>query len=174
MKPNTAKAYRAACSQILRVLDDWEAVDVGTLDLDDVFQRFQNKRSKDFTPESLDTYRKRFTTARNSFIRYISNPSAWKMPIKNREARLASRQNISAVPLPVVRVENSVTTDDVSSDAASVRQGFASADQASQFVDYPFPLRENMIAHLRLPADLQVREVKRLSAFLASLAVNAE
>ena len=38
-------------------MDDWEKLDVSALNVDDVFRRFTNKRSKDFTPQSLGTYR---------------------------------------------------------------------------------------------------------------------
>lgn len=36
-------------------------------------------------------------------------------------------------------------------------------------VDYPFPLRENCIAHLYLPARLSLNDVERISRYMRSL-----
>ena len=44
----------------------------------------------------------------------------------------------------------------------------------SGLVEYPFPLREGRFAFLRLPADLKMADVKRLTAYLSTLADNAE
>jgi hypothetical protein len=41
-------------------------------------------------------------------------------------------------------------------------------------VEYPFPLREGRLAYLKLPVDLKATEVKRLTAFLNTLAVDAD
>ena len=38
-------------------------------------------------------------------------------------------------------------------------------------VDYPFPLRRGVRAHLHLPEDLSTDEARRLGAFVATLAV---
>lgn len=40
-------------------------------------------------------------------------------------------------------------------------------------ITYPFPLRPGVVAELRLPSDLTLAEAKRLSGFLASLALAA-
>jgi len=39
-------------------------------------------------------------------------------------------------------------------------------------VEYPYPIREGQIARLILPRDLKTSEVKRLNAFMATLAVD--
>jgi hypothetical protein len=41
-------------------------------------------------------------------------------------------------------------------------------------VEYPFPLRAGKLGYLRLPADLRMAEVRRLSAYLATLAVDSD
>jgi len=38
-------------------------------------------------------------------------------------------------------------------------------------VEYPFPLRPGLLAHLVLPEDLTPQEAERLSAYLGTLAV---
>ncbi len=44
----------------------------------------------------------------------------------------------------------------------------------SNMVDYPYPVRDGQIARLVLPRDLKTVEVKRLAAFMATLAVDFE
>src|SRR5437588_9672429 len=67
MNPNTASALRAASSQVLGVLDDWQTVEVRSIDVDDLLTRFVNLRKKDFKPESLETYKHRFRQALNMY-----------------------------------------------------------------------------------------------------------
>src|SRR4051794_12894439 len=81
---NTASGLRAACSQVLSVLDDWETLDVAALDTEDVFRRFVNKRSKDFTPSSLATYKRRFNQAVAEFLSYTKNPDTYRRNSQER------------------------------------------------------------------------------------------
>ena len=159
MNANTAKAVRAACSQVLSVLDDWESVDVRELDLSDLFRRFQNKRAKDFVPESLETYKRRFTVALDSFLGYIADPATWKSPFQGRAGR-ASRREKTPDPPRFAEPGTPVLT-------AAQREALPTG-----YIDYPFPLRPGQVAHLHLPADLSKAEAARLCAFLASLALD--
>jgi hypothetical protein len=161
MKANTASALRAACSQVMSALDDWQTLDVRTLDVGDTFKRFQNKRAKDFTPESLEAYRRRFALAVKSFLEYAEDPSSWKM---------ASRE-------PTKKVKRSNGGDDAGiaePSAAPTPEPRSSPPPASGLIEYPFPLRTGRPAYLRLPADLTSTEVKRLTTFLNSLAVEEQ
>jgi hypothetical protein len=159
MNANTAAALKAACTQVLGVLDGWESLDVRAMDVQDVCRRFQNKRNKDFKPKSLETYKQRFEKAVKLFLAYADNPSGWKAPSQERaprrERKVSSQENGDAA-------------------AASSAERAPAPGSGSGLVDYPFPLREGRFAYLRLPADLRVAEVKRLSAYLGTLAIDAE
>lgn len=164
MKSNTANALRAACAQVLSVVEGWETLDVRSLDVEDVYRRFQNKRSKDFKPDSLEAYRRRFTQAVRMFLEYVENPSTWKAPSreasKERSARKA--RNGGAPELDESEVKPILSER---SAAPTIQSGL---------VEYPFPLREGRLAFLKLPIDLKTAEVKRLTAYLNTLAVDAE
>jgi|SRR5215510_7317744 len=160
VNPNTASAKRAACSQVLGAMDDWESLDVSALNVDDVFRRFTNKRSKDFTPASLGTYKSRFQQALTEFLAYLKNPEGWKprsqerapSPRKERPAGASSKNGHGSPDVPPIVEE------------LPGRAGL---------VEYPFPLREGRFAYLRLPADLKMADVKRLTAYLTTLAEDA-
>lgn len=161
MNPNTAKALKAAAAQVLLVLDDWETVDIKTLNVEQTFKRFQNKRAKDFTPNSLDTYRSRFGKAVNLFLEYEKDPTSWHVP---SQAPRKEKKTSEAPESPQSQAPKQPQVQ-----AQSVRP-----PSQPGFVEYPFPLRDGKIAQLRLPIDLKKSDVARLTAFLSSLAIEQE
>jgi hypothetical protein len=154
---NTATALRVAVTQVLGVIDNWETVDVATLDTDDVFTRFVNLKSSGFTPDSLQTYKSRFNRALRTFLDYAKDPAAWK-PKAAATAKKASNGSGAAG-----------TPKDVSTDVVVTTQLPTSR---IGLVEYPFPLREGRFAYLKLPADLTLADVKRLTAYLTTLALD--
>ncbi len=157
MKPNTAAALRAACAQVLSALENWETVDIRRIDIEDTFRRFQNKRARDFKPETLETYRRRFSQAVRLFLQWAEDPKSWKSPVRERKIR------------PRGTGEAEV---DASSENRFAAGTIESPPPRVGLMDYPFPLPGNRIALLRLPADLKLAEVQRLTAFLTTLAVD--
>lgn len=160
MNKNTAAAMRAACVQVLSALDDhWEEIDIRELDVEEALRRFQNLRAKEFKQKTLDAYARRFTQAVASYLAYAKNPRSWKPHARERMVR--SRR----VAGHAQTVDN-VNRDDEVARAARPPQG--------SLVEYPFPLRDGLTARLMLPRDLKSAEVKRLTAFMATLAVDFE
>ena len=154
MNKNTAGGIRAAAAQVLSVLENWETVDVKTLDVEDALVRFQNLKKKDFKPAVLETYKRRFRQAVSSYLAYLEDPGGWKPRTLDRP--VADRDDDGArTTIPASR---------------------ASRPEAPQtgIVEYPFPLREGQMVRLYLPRDLKLTEVKRLTAFMATLAVDTE
>jgi hypothetical protein len=155
MNANTAGGIRAACAQVIGVLNEKEHADVTQIDVEDVLKRFENLKAKAFKPAVLDTYKNRFRQAVASFARYVKDPSTWKPSIAERHAQRGKRngdgerhaEKVEAVvqPLP-----------------------------ASGQVEYPYPVRDGQTATLRLPRDIKTAEVKRIAAFMATLAVDYE
>jgi hypothetical protein len=148
MNKNTAGGLRAACGQVLSVLDDGEALDVRTLDIDDTLTRFVNLKKKDFKPAVLETYKRRFRQAVASYLAYLNDPGAWKPRTVERAGNGGDSDTDRAEPRPAKR--------------EPVTGGM---------VDYPFPVRDGQTARLVLPRDLRADEAKRLSAFMATLVV---
>jgi hypothetical protein len=152
---NTANARSTACNKVLGVVEGWEKLDVSALDTDDVLRRFMNKRAKDFTPGSLNSYKSRFLQALEEFMKYTKSPETWKPSTESRtvtakkDKPAAKNGNGTPTPEPVVETQH------------PGRVGL---------VEYPFPLREGRFAYLKLPADLKMADVKRLTTYLNALA----
>jgi hypothetical protein len=159
MNKNTAAAMKAACVQVLSALDHWEQIDIRELDVEEALRRFQNLRAKKFKQKTLDAYARRFTQAVASYLAYVKDPRAWKPHGRERTARPR-------------RVAGHVeTVDNVIRDNEGAR---AARPPEGSLVEYPFPLRDGLTARLMLPRDLKSVEVKRLTAFMATLAVDFE
>ena len=156
MNRNTSSALRAACSQVLGVLDDWETVDINELDIDSVINRFENLRGRDFKTQTLAAYGIRFRRAVQSFQEYIRNPSSWS-PTKSSTTS-SGRSRKKSEPKPP-------ETEDRAGD-----EGNAIVEPTG-LVKYPFPLRQDTIAILHLPNDLTFGEVERLNTFMQALVV---
>ena len=87
MNGNTAAGLRSASTQVLQVIGDgWETTDITALDVDDLLVRFQNLKKKDYTPQVLELYKKRFRKALVSYLSYLENPGAWKPGTQGRPA----------------------------------------------------------------------------------------
>jgi len=159
MNKNTAAALRAATAQVLSVLDDWENVDITTLDPDDVTTRFKHLCAKKFAPQSLEKYEQRFRQALASYLAYTQDPGAWRPTSRRQKA--AKRPSPDAADAGTETQQISIAPLRVD----PPRTGL---------VDYPFPLRDGHTVRLMLPRDLKQNEVKRLIAFMNTLVVDAQ
>src|SRR5271155_5102330 len=87
MAQATARSRKAAVSKVLGILDETEARDVTSIDLDVVMSRFGHLQGKGYTPESLTTYKSRVKSALDDFSRYVENPLAFKPSVQARERK---------------------------------------------------------------------------------------
>lgn len=145
MNPHTAAATRAAVTQVLGCLENPETVDVATLRVKDLLRRFESARRQDYRADTLRTYKTRFTRALEMFLTGDEPRTRRGRPRKS-----------SSNPRPA-------TTD------SSTRQEVSNGDGAREYVEYPYPLEGGRTALLRLPRALGMEDVRRLSAFMATL-----
>jgi hypothetical protein len=160
MNGTTARMMGNACNQVLGEIDDWTQLDVANMDADEVFRRFQNLRSKDLTPRSLSDYRRRFKQALESFREYIADPTAWKGPGQERRVRPPQPDGGSDKP-----PKNPATVRT----SRPPRNGRA---DTQDLIEYPYPLRSDLMVRISLPRDLRLIEAKRLGSYIATLAVD--
>ena len=86
MNKNTASGRRWACVQVLSILPDWQNVDVSQLNVEDILLRFQNLKKKDFRPNVVEVYKKRFKVALDSYLEYFRDPGNWRESSQERQA----------------------------------------------------------------------------------------
>jgi hypothetical protein len=153
MNKNTAGALRAAAKQVLSIEDDPDGVDITKIDVEALLRRWENLRKQNFKPDSLETYKQRFRQALSLYTSYLEDPGGYK-PSRPRPSK-PERTN-----------GKKVSSSDGTRPATEIAEP---PQQRGRVMDYPFPLREGVIAHLYLPVDLRASEVKRLNAFMNTL-----
>jgi hypothetical protein len=165
MNKNTALAIRNASGKILDILEDHERIDVRSIDRERVFQRFQNLNGMRYSPESLASYRSRFTTALDEFVAYTTNPSAYKPqgrkggPSKKLQAGTQAR---------VKKTKPSKA----SHEGGGTSLVPVSASAVADSLMIPVPIREGaMVRIFGIPTDLTIDEAKKISAVIQAYAV---
>lgn len=152
MNENTARALGAASKAILSIEEGWEELDVNNVNVAELIRRFENIHAKDYSPKTLATYGRRFKLALKEYLKYNENPSGYKAPsvkktsVKKKERPEPDRQSSSVV-----------------ASYASVY------DPSLKLITYPFPLRDDCVVQLRLPTDMTMADVDRLTLFMKSL-----
>jgi hypothetical protein len=68
MKKANAQNMKVACKAVLDVLEESESGDLSKLNLDSVFQRYENLNSLNAKPETMKVYRRRLRSAIGEFI----------------------------------------------------------------------------------------------------------
>lgn len=160
MSKATVSARKAAAGQILGILEDDEASDVTSLDLDHVVGRFQNLHGKKYTPQSLTTYKSRTRAAIEDFASYSANPLAFKPSLQNRERAKPKNEGQSAKPSVEkgdAKLEASVRTPHVPIASSNI---------------LPIPLRADLTVFVQgLPFDLSEREARKIANVISAMAL---
>ena len=159
MAPATARAIKAAVSQILKIDENWETTDVESLDVDGLIARFRNLSK--LAPGSLAAYESRFRSGLASYKAYLNNPASYQP--KTRKANPREDKQI-----PKAKTKESASTPT----AVPGPPPGAATISSARLVVYPFPVRPDVFAELKLPADLTLDEANRLSAFLKAVALS--
>ena len=150
LNSNTMSARKAAVNKVFGILDDEEAKDLSSIDFEGVVQRFANLEGKNYTPDSLITYKSRAKSALDDFLLYVENPLAFKVqggkgPKKTAEKSENGEGRISA------RTPNS----------PMATQG--SKSQVSDFT-IPIPIRGDLTVRVAgLPFDLTEGEATKIA-----------
>ena len=160
MSPNTAESRKASVNKVLGILSEDEAADVTVLDLDHVISRFGNLHGKQYTPESLRSYRSRVKSSIEDFKRYLDNPMAFKPGVSKRKGD--GNGNLKP-QVHHLRAENMSTGSPVIERA--------SLTPSASINILPIPLRADLVVRIQgLPFDLTEAEAKKIAAVVQAMA----
>jgi hypothetical protein len=158
----TVQARKAAVNAVLGILEEQEAQDVTSINLDDVMIRFGNLQGKGYTPQSLVTYKGRVKAALEDFASYVDNPLAFKPNIQVRERKQTSG-----------KASPGATKNDSGSPAPGVPRPIiqaVSGPMASSIL--PIPIRADLTIHIQgLPFDLTEAEAKKIANVIQAMAM---
>lgn len=169
---STAKALRTASTKILSVENGWETVDLRTLDVDHLYERFQNLKRNEYSDDSMRIYKTRFTQALKMHLGRLDNDPAWKTYGPAAKGSATKPPNGSGKPR-AQKSSNASTTATADASTPPTTSGGDGTPESTSLMRFPFPLRENLDVSLSLPRDLTKDEAARLSAFISTLAREA-
>lgn len=165
----TAKAMKTASSQILDVETNWRDLDLRTLDVNDLYERFRNLKRNQYSDDSMRIYRTRFAKAIQMHLTRVDGGD-WKALAPAPRAAGPKATNGSKKKPEAKRAEvapEQRTASTAEEDNAGMSEP---AHPSALLMRFPFPLRDNVDVSLSLPRDLTKAEAARLNAFINSLA----
>lgn len=168
----SAKALRVASQKVLELEGGWENLDLRSLDVEGYLDRFQRLRRNDYSDASMRVYRSRFKQALKMHLARLDNDPNWKSygPSPKNSTRAVGASNgtkkapKSSTKKSVIPPEEAETPDALP---------LVTPQQRATLMDFPYPLREDLDVHLRLPRDLTPSEAEMLNGFIKSLAREA-
>jgi hypothetical protein len=153
MAKNTVAARKATATKVLGILNDDEAQDVTSLNLDDIMRRFTNLKGRGYTPGSLTTYQSRLRSALDDFKLYLDKPLNFRPGVQPRERRK-----------PAVRKETASATSE------SKETVFAPVPNALSI-----PIRPNTTVVIHsLPYDLSETEAAKIANIVRAMVTPSE
>lgn len=150
----SAQALAVAARNVLGVLEKDEQKNLESLDLDTIIKRFNNKRAKDFSPNSLKEYGRRVRKAIDLYEQWKSNPADFS--VKTRAPRKSRKVIEAEIKEPEIAVINS-------------------REHLSRVGTYQssFPVGPGRVVTLiNVPEDLTPAEAEKLAQFVRMLAVD--
>jgi hypothetical protein len=169
INPSTARALASAVRRVLAVEPNPDDVDISSLDVDDVFQRFEMLNRTNYTTDSLKVYQSRFRNAVAMYLAWKENRSDWKTAggwgrrsaSVGSGSRTTTNGKVKRLKPPPVK----------SGAESSMEEPLSPGSTASeQMVPYDLPLRPGLRVRLVLPESLTRADAARISAFVNSLA----
>lgn len=154
---NTVEGWKTAIKKVFEGVDGDAAgtVSIADLDLDAYLRRFQVAAGRGYRPETITVYGRRI-----------------------RQAMEAQRQYVETGQVPTFKTGGAKgPAKSQSSGGAKAVKSSASAPvdtpltpSTEELVEFPFPLRNGVMAKLQLPArGLDPKDADRMSAFLRTL-----
>jgi hypothetical protein len=158
LERNTAQSRKAAVTKVLGILDEVEATDITTLDIEDVMSRFQRLHGRDYTPASLTSYKSRLRSALDDFLSYLNNPLAFRPNAQSR-ARARTRS---------AKEEPSDSGGGRSERRAEPARPVPIPAAAGLIV--PIPIRPDLTVHVQgIPFDLTEAEARKIAAVVTAM-----
>jgi hypothetical protein len=171
LKQQTGKSRKIAAQKILSALDASEREDLRSIDVASTFSRFVNKFAKDFTPQSLATYKSRFQSALDDFMRYKESPSTFRFE-GQRDKRALDREVALSDQSHVVRRPRIIRASRAVSKVMPQSLGTQGSVAPVSEVVFPIPIRDGTVVRVHnLPSNLTKAEAQRISAVIMALAM---
>ena len=167
---------RSASKRILEVLDDSDTVDLTTLEVDGLIQRFRNKNRAELTDKSFAAYESRFRRGLSMYFRWLDHDPNWAGKVRSNGGG-AGRTTKGAVSgrYTVKNIRPTSEQAPAHQESKAVAAHVAHADSQPELFDYPVALVDsNVTAILRLPRAYTTSDAARMAALINALAIPSD
>jgi hypothetical protein len=154
LPPSTVSPWKSAAKQVIETVEKTEQIDdvqMRGLDTDDYLRRYETLARGQIKEESIQTYRRRFTSAHDSYVDFIE---AGKLPTVRAAASRRRNGGDAAAPTKGPKATNPTAEP---------------AGGTERMIEYPFPLRNGQVGMVRLPMRLEKTDAERLASFVRTL-----
>jgi hypothetical protein len=157
--PAQINPWRTAIQRVFETVDgeDWESVDLTSIDLNEHISRFRTLAGAQYKAESIATYGRRIHNALDSHVQYIETGRPPSFRQRATKAKTEEKPEGGSV----------VSMETKQPQSAAPAMPVASAAQA--MTDFPYPLGDGRMVTLRLPSRIKGDDVNRLCAFIRTL-----
>lgn len=162
--PTTANAFKVAARKILPLAGDADTVDVRSIEVEPLLDRFETRFKEDYTTASMSTYKTRFRQAIALYLAWLDGNPDWTRIVRSRRVT-AQANKIQA------RVSKFVESDSAEAEPTGGQSAFlAQKGMSPRLVKYYLPLRPDLVVQIELPVELTTADAERVAAFVRSLA----
>jgi hypothetical protein len=157
MNKATARARKAAVNTVLSILDEEEAKDVTTIDVDHLFTRYANIAGANYKPESLNVYKGRLRAALDDFKNYLENPMTFRPSVQGGGRKASEKAKLtSELERPQRESASRITNMAPPPTSVSV---------------LPIPIRTDLVVQIQgLPYDLTPQEANKIANVVKAMA----
>ena len=156
---------KVAVNRVLDVEGDSSGVDIRTLDVESILDRFEIKNRVKYNSDSMATYKSRFRVAVETYRAFLAGGSEWKAIGRGTRGTPRVRKPPLTKVAPPGKKAASPDTSTQAADTPTV-----TPDRETAMITYDYPLRPNLIVRLALPVGLTSSDAARLASFIQSLA----
>lgn len=159
MSKANATSRKAACNNMLSILDDEESSDLRNIDLDAVSVRFNNLKGAKYTPKSLQVYKSRVSMSLQDFLKYKENPANFTVGAKPRQRAKANEKNTQ---VPSTGYNQKLEETGQQPDASA----------QTNTMNIPIAIRNDCIIQMNgIPTDLTKSEAQKIANVIVAMAV---
>lgn len=160
---NTVGGMKAAIARILEDVNDED--DVRKVDISTAINQYSNRHPGILSPGSLRTYSSRIETAVSEFVKFQGNPAAYKAPVqratnKNGISAKAGKKSATEQPTVAAAVDIDLPVPAFGTEMPTKNRGLM----------LEFPMRDDFLAQVLVPRDMDSIEARRFAHFITTLA----
>lgn len=166
LKKETALSRKRAALKVLSILESNENNDLRSVDLDEVFRRFETLKGSEFKPASLQVYHSRLKSAVSDFLTYVESPSTFKPSVAPR----TSSKAVNSKKGPSNKPEEITSGNDQNNSQQQVKP--PSFNNTGENLTIPIPLRNGLTVLIsNMPMDLSAKEAEKLATIIKAYAM---